>query len=361
VTHRYALIKPYLFSILSVVVACLVQWLFWPALQGAFFMVYLCAVLLTALNWGTGPGFFALAISLVKIAYFHLNPLWVQLGLKNYGAVRMSVYFVLSCGVIALCESWRKARALEQLASNEVEFLDRRLRDTLSIVSHDLRNPLSAVLLAAELIKRNNQKNPEKTIEKVSQIQLAGNRMNTLIEEIILKGRSEIGALRLDCTPEKDRDLIEDAVRIQRPFAETNQIAIKITSGTPSSEAECDRATIILALSNILNNAIRHSPPDGRVEIKYENDGRELKVSVQDYGGGISEQDLPLIFDRFWQAKKPSPARGLSVARGIIESHGGKMEIESKLGSGTRISFSLPTFQTKKQPFFRPRDTQRTG
>lgn len=336
--------RRYGLAVAAVALACLVQWIFWLTLQDAHFMLYLTAVLMTALAAGWGPGLLALGLSWVKIKMFHESPLpFVVTG--NPMNIRGGIFLLLSLVIIGVCERQRRARRREQVALKEAQFLQRRFQDVLSVVSHDLRNPLSAILLNATLLKRNgfHKLSSEALIRQADLIQAAGQRLNSLIEDLLINTRSEIGALRLNQEPEDPNVLIEDAIKLQSPIAERKRIQFRTEVLAASGHIYCDRATVLQALSNLIENAIRVTPPEGEVTIRTEDHNLDqVRFTVLDQGPGISPRELARALDRYEQAQKSPPARGLSVARGIAESHGGHLGAGHRSGGGTEVYFTLP-------------------
>lgn len=106
----------------------------------------------------------------------------------------------------------------------------------------------------------------------------------------------------------------------------------------------CDRERVLQILSNLGGNAIKFTPQGGSIFIEVQDGGHEARISVRDTGQGIAEEELPRIFDRFWQAQQKNRAGiglGLSIAKGLVEAHGGLLWVESKLGAGTTFFFTL--------------------
>ena len=164
-----------------------------------------------------------------------------------------------------------------------------------------------------------------------------------LITDLLEAAKIESGTFTVDRAPTTLDALVEDALGTFRPIAAEKGIAID----TELSDIglECDRERVVEALSNLLGNAIKFTAPGGRISVRAEHDEREVRLCVADTGQGISPDALGHVFDRFWQAQEARRAGaglGLSIAKGIVEAHGGRIWAESEPGVGSRFWFALP-------------------
>jgi PAS domain S-box-containing protein len=241
--------------------------------------------------------------------------------------------------LVALAESERR-RA-------EAEAAVRSRDEVLSIVSHDLRNPVSTVMMSASLLS-----DAEITLteaEQRKQIEVIGRsaqRMSRLIQDLLDVARIEGGRLSIACRCEDAAPLVAEACEAFQPIAEDRSITLASQVDGALPRINVDRDRILQVLSNFLNNAMKFTPAGGRVTMRASRapDGW-VRYSVSDTGPGISEQDLPHVFDRFWQSKGTAhlgSGLGLAIAKGIVEAHGGRIGAESECGRGSTFWMELP-------------------
>jgi PAS domain S-box-containing protein len=223
--------------------------------------------------------------------------------------------------------------------------------DMMGIVSHDLRNPASAVkMLARSILAEYRQRDdiPSDVAERVEIMQQAAAQIDALIQDLLDMTRLEAG--RLTVLP-RDVDpvpLVEDALQAMHALAESGRVALDATyaEALPMVHADPDRVTQLL--SNLVGNALKFTPAGGRVEVRVQPYDESVLVSVIDDGEGIPADQLPHVFDRFFQVSstrlgiRHGAGLGLPIARGIVEAHGGTIWIESAPGQGTTVRFTLP-------------------
>ena len=220
--------------------------------------------------------------------------------------------------------------------------------DVLSVVSHDLKNPLGTIKLNTQMAMRNltsASPNPEKAVKNLDGIQKAVFIMQTLIQDLLEMRRIESGKMELEVKEENLNELIVEAEALLNPMAEKRSIAITNTLPATPLMVKCDKIRVLQILSNLLSNALKFSSDGGKVEVRVLNEGDKIHLAVADQGPGIPEKDIPHLFDRFWQAKataKQGTGLGLSIAQGLVQAHGGRIWVESKVNRGTTFHFTLP-------------------
>jgi PAS domain S-box-containing protein len=223
--------------------------------------------------------------------------------------------------------------------------------EMLGLVSHDLRNPVNAVkMLAAAILRVNNGETqlPEEVVEHASVMLEAANQMDTLIQDLLDSTRLEAGRLRLSPQWCRIGEIVQSAIETLRPMAVGKEIAL--TASTPDSlpEVFADTARVAQVLSNLVGNAIKFTPHGGSVAVSGRVDGAFVEIEIRDSGAGIAADDLPFVFDRFWQSKRTNRSGaglGLAIARGIVLGHGGRIWIESTPNVATIVRFTLPSRQ----------------
>lgn len=221
--------------------------------------------------------------------------------------------------------------------------------DVLGIISHDLRSPISVATLNLALISKLPIAGALRTrvFLQVNRIQRALDRMSSLIDDLLDITRMDAGALTLERRKELANTLISDAVDLYLPLAEENYIDLELDEDFLGKDEAifCDYKRILQVLSNLIGNAIKFTQERGRVIVGVKCQAQDFLFSVQDNGRGISRDDLPHIFARFWQGKssvRKGAGLGLSIAKRIVEAHGGNIWVDSQEGQGTTFYFTIP-------------------
>ena len=245
-----------------------------------------------------------------------------------------------------------KAKALERTAASEraaraeAEAAVATREELLAVVSHDLRNPLSSIVTSACSLQRTNIEGQEgERAHKFAGIILrSADRMARLISDLLDLAQIQAGGLSVQPASEEVDTLVRESVEMLQPLATQKSLKLDGVAGT-GLEVHCDRERVLQILSNLVGNALKFTPEGGSILIEARRVGLEAVFSVRDTGLGISAEELPRIFDRFWQAEKKTRAGiglGLSIVKGVIEAHGGRLWVESKVGAGTTFYFALP-------------------
>ncbi len=222
--------------------------------------------------------------------------------------------------------------------------------DMLGIVSHDLRNPANAVkMLARSIVDDDDVANfPAHVMERVRVIQQAAEQIDALIQDLLDTTRLRGGRLHVTPRAVDATELAEHSIESMRPLAEASRVSLnlQLPAHLPAVHADPDRITQLL--SNLIGNAIKFTPPGGSVSVEAHPDGDEVLFVVTDTGEGISPEELPHVFEQFYQSPgntrrstRHGAGLGLPISRGIVEAHGGNIWIESILGVGTTVRFSL--------------------
>jgi PAS domain S-box-containing protein len=215
----------------------------------------------------------------------------------------------------------------------------------LAIVSHDLKNPLTAIILSAQALRRAGRAGDGKRGELVARIERSAHQMKSLIADLLDSSKIQSGTFALKREPSRLNEIFSDVIEPIRTQAEAKRIALVVSIPDSLPLAECDRRRIGQALSNLLQNAVKFTPPGGRIELTAMEADTGISVSVSDTGPGIAPEHLLKVFDPYWQAEKTGTlgsGLGLSIAKGIVEAHGGTLAAENKPGQGARFCFTLP-------------------
>ena len=240
-----------------------------------------------------------------------------------------------------------------------LEEAERQRRNLTADVAHELRTPLSNIQGYLEAI-RDGLIDP--TPETIDTIHGQALHLSRLVEDLRVLAQVEAGALQLQLSPVQIDGLLQSSVEAVRPRADSKRINLSLDTQLSLPTADMDATRISQVIGNLLENAITHTPEDGRVTVsartlrqahdkderQAQDEGETLEVTVADTGPGIAPEELTRIFDRFYRAD-PSRDRstggvglGLTIARRLAEAHGGTIEVESELGQGCRFTLRLP-------------------
>jgi signal transduction histidine kinase len=215
--------------------------------------------------------------------------------------------------------------------------------EVLRIVAHDLRNPLSTILMAADLIGEPSMTD-ESRAKQASVVKRTGARMNRLIHDLLNVARMDTGRLTVEVTDLDPMQLIANAVEMMQPLAAEASISLVADVNEQLPRVKADAERIGQVFSNLIGNAIKFTPAGGTITLRADVADGRVWFSVTDTGSGIPPQQVEQVFGQFWQGRKTDRrgiGLGLTIARGIVEAHGGTIGVDSDLGVGTRFWFSL--------------------
>jgi len=219
--------------------------------------------------------------------------------------------------------------------------------DILGIVAHDVRSPLHAILLSAQLLEKKLTKaGVVEGQNNVQEILRSVGRVNHLIEDLLDVTRVEAEIMALSCNVLAPVPVVIDGLDSQRLTGAAASLELRIEIDEELPEIWADRHRLLQVFENLIGNAIKFTPKGGRITLAATKRPGEIVFSVADTGVGISPQSLPHIFDRFWQAERSQrrgAGLGLPICKGIVEAHGGRIWVESTLGSGSTFFFTIPT------------------
>ena len=224
-----------------------------------------------------------------------------------------------------------------------------RARDDLvAIVSHDLRNPIHTINMAAAFLLEVAPPVDRRVTSRrqLEVIQRQANRANRLISDLLDVAKIQAGGLTVEPVPIDVISLVQEALDSANPLAMSNQLKLSREVEDESARVLSDRDRILQVFANLIGNAIKFTPKGGEITIRAESAGTQMRFGVCDTGPGIPPEHLPHVFDRYWQAKstaKLGTGLGLSIAKGIVEAHGGQIWVESEPGKGASFIFTLPS------------------
>lgn len=239
------------------------------------------------------------------------------------------------------------AQQLEDAARKRQE-VEALRRDLIASVGHDLRTPLAAIRSIVEALADGVVEDPAAVHRYLETAQHHIRSLSLLVNDLFELAQIDAGALSLNKHPNSMRDLISDTLEAFSAVAERHGVTLEGSAEPDSDPVVMDIQKIGRALTNLVDNALQHTPAGGTVQICASGTTEAVQVEVADNGEGISPEDLPHIFDRFYRGEKSrSPATGgsglgMAIVKGIVEAHGGHIDVESTVGQGTRVLLNLP-------------------
>ena len=237
-----------------------------------------------------------------------------------------------------LLASEREARAAAEAAVNARD-------EVLRIVAHDIGNALSAMKVHAMVLHRTLPDADSDAARRALAIRDMAQQVERLRQDLLDVAAIEAGRLSFEPNDISLGGVVDDVMGTVAAVAQERAIELcaAVPPGLPAVWADRERLGQVLA--NLVGNAVKFTPPGGRVAVEARDAGGEACVTVADTGPGIAADHLPNVFDRFWQARgtrRAGAGLGLAIARGIVEAHGGRIWVESEPGIGTRFYFTLP-------------------
>lgn len=233
-----------------------------------------------------------------------------------------------------------------------------RQRQFVSDASHELRTPIAVIKGYANMLDRWGKEDPEILMESIEAIQGEADNMQSLVESLLFIARNDKGTLKMEMAPFDLTQLMDEIVRETNLIDSAHEILPDIADHLPyygSSEK------LKQAFRVFIDNAIKYTPVGGKIRIKLQTSERHALVAIEDNGIGISSEDLPHIFDRFYRADKSrtrlaediqktgGTGLGLAIAKIIIEQHRGSIHVESALDEGTKVTIILPRRKKESQ------------
>ena len=229
------------------------------------------------------------------------------------------------------------------MARLEAERATKSRDEILAVLAHDLRNPMQAILGAAAMVAVTGDE--DKRQRQVAMIQRATQGMERLVTDLLDMARVDSGAFVINREAVELSGVIRHVVDLCESQAAARDVTLRTEIGDALPVITGDAGRLSQLLSNLLGNALKFSPAKATVIIRAVRCSRGVEVSVKDSGPGIAAENLPRVFDRFWQGHGQSRAGvglGLAICKGIVDAHGGRIWVASKVGRGTTFYFEVP-------------------
>ncbi|HET6474471.1 MAG TPA: HAMP domain-containing sensor histidine kinase [Thermoleophilia bacterium] len=218
----------------------------------------------------------------------------------------------------------------------------------LTAVGHDLRTPLASVRVIVEALSDGVVDDPATVARYLRTAEGDLNALSHLVDDLFMLAHLESGGVELERQPNSMTDLISDILESFALRAEQQKVTLRGEPCRTADVAEFDARYVERALANLVENALRYTPPGGEVVLQTDSVPEGLSVKVSDTGPGIAEADIPKVFDRFYRGEASrsratgGSGLGLAIVKGVIEAHGGSVAVETAPGRGTTFSFVLP-------------------
>jgi two-component system phosphate regulon sensor histidine kinase PhoR len=258
------------------------------------------------------------------------------------GARRM--FFLITVAAIAsllaLVLTVRADRASVALASMKSDFV--------AAVTHELKTPVALIRLVGDTLANGRYTSPRTVREYAALLSVEASRLGSSIDNLLTYARYS-AARAADSTKRVDveaADLVEDALQGFRPTLATLEFELIVELPPDLPQVCVDRPAVIQALENIIDNAIKYSGATRRLAVSGRAAGKSLTLTVKDSGSGICREDQARVFERFYRGRNVSTSGsglGLPIAKRIVESHGGRIDVRSEVGAGTEVDVTLPT------------------
>jgi signal transduction histidine kinase len=292
-------------------------------------LVFLPTVMIVAYFGGLGPGLLSTVLSGIALARF-----WPD-GVAQHPSqgTDLVLYFVACVAVCLLVDSLHRARAVAERASRSRERM-------LAVVAHDLRNPLSTVQLSLQLLRKRGD-GAEPAGRRLLVMDRALHRMQGLIGDLVDLTQIEHGELTLHLGEVDAGEILGELAASHAPQAAERRISFAVEAD-PRLALRADRERLLQALGNLVGNALRYSPEGARIRLLAEAGDGHARFEVRDRGPGISEADLPHLFEPFWKGKDGGTGLGLYIAFEIVRAHGGRLSAVNEPEGGASFVLELP-------------------
>jgi signal transduction histidine kinase len=251
--------------------------------------------------------------------------------------------------VAALAGAFNQMAEQLQAADKKQRELDTMRRDLIAWVSHDLQTPLTSMRAVLEALSDGVVEDPETVKRYLNTAQRDVRNLSALIDDLFQMAQLDAGGFPLHRTEASLSDLISDTLESFTELAKQQEITLEGNVDSEVDPVRMDTQAIGRVLNNLIGNALRHTPPKGRVSVWARRTARGAEITVSDTGAGIPADNLRHIFERFYRGdaarsreRGAGAGLGLAIARGIVQAHGGDIWVESKIGKGSQFTFTIP-------------------
>ena len=333
-----------------------------PKLPAPNYLPFAAAVAISTWFGGAKPGLVTSVLSVAAIDFSFLPPISSVEFTHSEELLDIAVFVTVAAAIGATTAALRRARSIAELQSTHLaranseltqqveevrrlsERLDRTRDEVLGMVAHDLRNPLHLLVATTELLEE-----PTLSVDRRRELaaiaRRAAQQMNRLIADLLDRARIRAGRLSLVVGSVPVTALVRQALETYRPLADEEGVAFDVDDRTGQAMVRADSARAQQVLGNLIANALKFTTRGGSVRLRTRLAGPEVVFEVSDTGPGIPADDLPHLFEQFWQKRKDDRrgmGLGLVIAKAIVEAHGGRIHVESTPRVGSTFAFTLP-------------------
>jgi signal transduction histidine kinase len=232
-------------------------------------------------------------------------------------------------------------------ANLELLELDKLRSAVLSNVSHELRTPLTGILGSAQNLRDGLAGGlTQAQQEYVQMIESDSGRLIRVVNELLEWGRLQSGHIQLQRSSVAVYPLLDEVFMLLRPAAQRNAVKLELADGDPSVRVEADADKLKQILINLLDNAVKFSPPEASVRVRAQPAAAALRILIEDQGPGVPVEDVPHLFERFFRGRSAGAATGsglgLAIAKNLARLHGGDITLKSAPGQGSTFTLNLP-------------------
>lgn len=328
-------------ALLFVAVAYAMQRLIWPYIPPSPHLFFYPAVFLAARLGGARAGYLATAAATASIAYAFLPPTGLNIAHAS-DALDLAIFAGVGVGISAALGQLRTMLLREHAAAEQAQEAKRSTDATWSMMAHDLRTPLSVITIGSTALGTRGSMTPE--MEKVlAMIKRSTTRASVLLDDALDAMRAAEGKLRVEPAECDPRELCAHALDAVSLLAARKGVRLESDVSTRHALL-CDQPRLEQVLTNLLVNAIKFTPAQGVVSLYVDEEADGMHFSVSDTGRGIPQEELDAIFTKFWSGSTSAGGSGLGlwIACAILEAHGTRPTVESRVGEGTTFRFTLP-------------------
>lgn len=272
---------------------------------------------------------------------------------RSFSTSQNLIWFMSVVVLVGMCLMLFLRELLVRNKINSLKLMEESRKKLLSMVSHDLKNPLSSLLITNDILMKTLPWESETFLRNRQLLEKnhrAAEQMKKLINDLLDSSRIEAGKMEIHLAECDGRRLLHQNIELLEPTATAKNIVLKedVPMDLPSISADVERLSQVF--SNILGNAVKFTPPGGKVTASARTVDGHVQFSITDTGPGIPDEELPHLFDRFWQAdqtKELGTGLGLAISKELVMAHGGEIWVDSELGKGSSFHFVIPTWQVK--------------
>jgi len=355
------LLSRWLIAVWTVGAAFALTYLASPFVEPGVSPLFLLAVMFSAWRGGLAVGLFATFLSALASAFVFLPPKF-SLQLDRGDFLQLAVFIVAAVIIGSLSAARKRAEEArevllvkEQAARIEAERANAVKDEFLAAVSHELRTPLTTIKTLTRVLQRREMTETERE-EYLADIASECDREIDLVLNLLDMSRINAGGAQIESKPTNPAEVVRACEKLFRGEAEQHQqkLSVEIAANLPFILA--DHSALRRALCAIAENAIKFTPENGQITLRARSVGDEVEIEIEDTGRGIVAEDLPRVFDKFYRGKNagggtkasaeevPGIGLGLNLAKTLIEGMKGKIEIESRLGEGSKFIVRLPVW-----------------